>query len=650
MKSISLQYVPFTSIHPTDPFWAPRLETNRAVTVPHCLDKCRDVGVVANFARAGGMLEGGYFGAPNWDEFLYKAIEAMSYVLMQRYDANLDRQMDDAIAIIASAQEPDGYLYTLRTLQVRSEGAVSDSIRSDAIRWRFLDFYMCGHLIEAAIAHRRATGKHTLWDIALRFVTLIQRTFGPDKRLAVPQHEEIELALMRLYEETGDEGHLEMARFFVDQRGRHEGRELFSANCQDHLPVIDQVKAVGQAPRATYLYSGMADVAYHQPNPAYTRALDALWADVVGKKMYITGGIGSLHENEGFGPPYELPNRTAYTEICAAISFTMWNARMFRLCPDAKYMDVMERTLYNNFAAGVSLSGDRYFYACPPESDGEYAFNLGWFTGDTALPYCERSATRKEWFPCACCPPNLARYMFQVIEFTYALDNKGIYVNLFVDGRAHLSLAGHNVTLTQETRYPWEGAVRITLGLDEPQQFALRVRIPGWARNQPVPSDLYRYLDAEGQEPCLRVNGQPVPIELSGGYAVLNAIWQSGDVIDLNLPLPIRRVVSHPNVAENRDKVALERGPIVYCAEGVDHSGCVLDLALPDDATLRTEHRPDFVGGVTVIEGIAHTHSSSDGGGRPFMAIPYGVWSNRGAGEMVVWLYRDMSSQGGAAP
>lgn len=500
-------YVHFAAIHLTDPFWAPRLATNRTVTVHHCLEKCLEVGVVANFERAGGTREGGYVGAPNWDEFLYKAIEAASYELMRAYDADLDCRLHALIATIAAAQEPDGYLFTQSTQQVRDEGA-----DPEAVRWRFLDFYMCGHLIEAAIAHRRATGKETLWDVMQRFVALIESTFGPGKRIMVPQHEEIELALMRLYEETGDDAHLEMARFFIDQRGHPEGRELMGINCQDHLPVLEQTEAVGQAPRATYLYSGMADVAYHTSVPAYVRALDALWDDVVGHKMYLNGGIGSLHENEGFGPPHELPNLTAYTEVCAAISFTMWNARMFRLRPDARYMDVMERTLYNNFAAGVSLSGDRYFYACPPESDGEYAFNLGWFTGDTTLPYCERSATRKEWFPCACCPPNL--------------------------------------------------------------------------------------------------------------------------------PMPIRRVISHPNVAANVGRVALERGPIVYCVEGADHGGSALDLALPDDALLCTIDRGDWLGGVTVIEGRARTHGREAEEDRPLVAIPYAVWSNRGAGEMTIWLRR----------
>jgi hypothetical protein len=376
-----------------------------------------------------------------------------------------------------------------------------------------------------------------------------------------------------------------------------------------------------------------------------------VWDDVVGRKLYITGGIGSKHENEGFGDPYDLPNLTAYTEICAAISFGMWAIRMFRLTGEAQYIDVLERTLYNNVLAGVSLSGDRFFYACPPESDGTFAFNVGWLPQDDAGPYADASATRKPWFACACCPPNLSRWLEQVPSFAYATGPDGLYVNLYIAGEAELDIGGGPVRLRQNTRYPWDGRIRIEVeplsGGEDGARFPIHLRIPGWARGHPVPSDLYRYDTQIDAHPTMTVNGKPQELGLApnddSGYVRLARRWRPGDVIELRLIMPVRRVRAQPKVAADRGKVALERGPIVYCAEGIDHAGRVLDLKLPSAAALRAEHKPNLLGGVTVLTGTAYRPSPGPAPTThaiPFRAIPYAFWSHRGPGEMTVWLNR----------
>jgi DUF1680 family protein len=364
--------------------------------------------------------------------------------------------------------------------------------------------------------------------------------------------------------------------------------------------------------------------------------------------VYITGGIGSEHANEGFGAPYDLPNRTAYSEICAAISFSMWAMRMFRIHHDGQYLDVAERTLYNNLLAGVSLSGDRYFYACPLESDGKYEFNLGWCPAHAEGPYNKASATRKEWFPCACCPPNLARYLPQIPGFVYATRGNDLYVNLFVASRSTVDLDGATVTIHQQTDYPWDGRVRMAFELETPHRFTVHVRIPGWARNEPVPSDLYRFQDTCKDAPRLAVNGRPVPLRLEQGLAPITRTWRSGDAIDLMLPMPVRRAVGHPLVKANVGKVALQRGPLVYCAEGDDHEGRALNLLVLDDAALTWAYRGDLLGGVGVVEGKVFALEKKRGGlvrqERALKAVPYCVWSNRGAGEMAVWLWNDLDN------
>jgi len=631
-------YVPATKVRVTDAFWKPLLDRNRAVTIPHNLRMCREAGVVANFERVAGLRDGDYHGLPNWDEFLYKAIEAACYSLQQRPDPALEKELDDLVAVLAKAQDADGYLRTV--IQMSERGRGPKNLKRWANLGDNLELYCAGHLFEAGVAHFQATGKRSLLDVALRNAELIDRLFGPGKRVDVGGHQEIEPALVRLYEATGDERWWKLAKFFVDMRGTEAGgRRKRGEFSQDHAPLFEQTEAVGQAPRATYFYSGAADVGRLTGDARYHTALRRLWENVATRKLYLNGGIGSQHDNEGFGPAYDLPSRTAYTEVCAAVSFPMWATRMFRVEPDARYFDVIERTLYNNLAAGVSLSGDRYFYACPLASDGQFKFNLGWLPADGQhLPHAEPSATRKEWFPCACCPPTLARYLPQIPGLAYATRGNELFVNLFIAGEAEIEIGGARWMLKQEGNYPWDGRVKLVLNSEtqSPKLDTIFVRIPGWARNEPVPGDLYRFVHAAADAPTLTVNDQPVELRnvLTNGFARLTRVWRSGDMIELDLPMPVRRVIAHPNVADCVGKVALQRGPIVYCFEGADHDGRVLDLALPEHAVFAASRREDLLGGTTVLEGELIR------AGEPIRAtaIPYHLWSNRGAGEMTVWL------------
>jgi uncharacterized protein len=631
-RDYEIAFVPADRVEVNDAFWNPWLERNRGASLPHLFRMCEEAGLFDNFAVAAGLKRGAFSGLKMGDEVVYKTVETASLMLARRRDALLEKRLDEIIALIAAAQEADGYLYTQRTIDLK-RGQNPQA----APRWsnmRDNELYYGGHLYEAAVAHFEATGKRTLLDVAIKHANLVDSIFGADKRRDVCGHPNVEQALVKLWRATNDGRYLKLARFFVDERGRANGRQLLGAFAQDHKPLVEQDEVVGQAPRATYLYSAATDLAALTGDGAYARALERLWRDAVTKKMYVTGGVGSRHDNEGFGEPYELPNLTAYTEACAAVSFSMWNARMFQLFGDAKYVDVMERTLYNNFLSGVSLNGEEFCYACPTESDAKFEFNLGWVPKGYAGPYTDAAATRKGWFACACCPPNVTRWMEQIPGFVYATDGRGVYVNLFVGGEARVLFDGRAVTLKQETGYPWDGRTRITLKLGGPARFDLHVRVPGWARGEAVPGDLYRFADESGQAPRLKVNGQAEAIRLEKGFARVTREWRAGDTIELELPMNVRRVVSRPEVAENRGKVALERGPVVYCAEGVDNGGSVLDLTLPRRAALKAEHQPRLLGGVTALAGTAER------GGRAveFKAIPYFAWANRGVTEMAVWL------------
>jgi len=613
-KSGKLTAVPFTDVTVADEFWAPRMETNRKVTVAYDFEKCEQTGRVDNFAKAGGLMEGEFEGIYFNDSDLYKVIEGAAYSLKIHPDPELEKYVDGVIEKIAAAQWDDGYLYTFYSLPQHQPEKRWTDVRN------MHELYCAGHFFEAAVAYYQTTGKRKILDVAIRLADYIDSVFGPGKKHDVPGHEEIEIGLVKLYGVTGEKRYLELAKFFLDERGRANGRELYGDYCQDHKPVVEQDAAVGHAVRAGYLYSGMADVAALTSDIDYIKALDRIWQDVVSKKLYITGGLGARGGGESFGEDYELPNATAYCETCAAIANAMWNHRMSLLHGDAKYIDVLERVIYNGFLSGISLSGNKFFYPNPLASEGKYQ--------------------RSPWFGCACCPTNIVRFMPSLPGYAYAQQADNVYVNLFIAGSAEIKIGQNTVHMQQQTRYPWDGNVRITVEPEYLGHLTVYVRIPGWARNRPVPSDLYSYPDICWEEVTLKVNGNPVALNIVKGYARIRRAWKKGDAIELNLPMPIRRVVAHPKVKDDIGRTAIERGPVVYCFEGADNPKGVANLILPLEAKLQSEYQGDLLGGVVTITGRGQIRHDGKKVVEDIdvVAIPYYAWAHRGKNEMAVWI------------
>jgi DUF1680 family protein len=620
-----VQPVPFTDVTFSDAFWASRIETNRTVTIPFAFKQSEQTGRLKNFDIAAGVQQGAFCTRyPFDDSDVYKVIEGASYALAQHPDAELETYVDGVISKIAAAQEKDGYIYTARTID-----PAHAPVMSGKERWtneqESHELYDAGHLYEAAVAYVQATGKTSLLDVALKNAALVMREFGPSARKLVPGHQEIEIGLVKLYRTTGDKRYLDQAKFFLDERGNAAGHKLYGEYAQDHLPVVQQTEAVGHAVRAAYMYAGMADVAALTGDRAYVSAIDGLWENVVSKKLYLTGGIGAAGSWEGFGPAYELANASAYSETCASIANALWNYRMFLLHGDAKYIDVFERVIYNALLSGVALSGDRFFYPNPLASFGQHE--------------------RSPWFACACCPSNVPRFIPSIPGYSYAVDaGGGVYVNLFVQGTAKVKTPRGTAAIEQTTGYPWTGDVAIRVIPDRASAFTLRVRIPGWARGEPLPSDLYRYADRSDERPTLKVNGKAVPVMIEKGYAAIARTWQPNDRVELTLPMPIRRVVAHEAVKADAGRVAIERGPIVYAAEWPDNGGHVNDLVLDDATRLTAEARPDLLKGITVISGTAARYRYEQGkllsAPGKVVLIPYYAWAHRGKGEMAVWLAR----------
>src|SRR6478736_1721634 len=506
--------VPFTAVHISDTFWAPRIEINRTVTIPFAFGKNEETGRVGNFERAAEVLQGhppadrkppGY---PFDDTDIYKVLEGASYSLSVQPNPQLSAYLDRMIATIASAQEPDGYLYTARTIDPAHPHKWSGQERWVNEKVDSHELYDLGHLYEAAVAHYQATGERSLLDVALRTANLLTTTFGPGKQSIWPGHEITEMGLAKLYRVTGDERYLALARFMLDQRGPDGTPGAGRTYNQSQIRVVDQTEAVGHAVRAMYLYSGMADVAALTGDQSYLHAIDRIWQNVVGRKIYITGGIGARGEGEAFGDDYELPNATAYNETCAAVGNDFWNHRLFLLHGESRYIDVLERTLYNGLLAGVSLDGKSFFYPNPLESAGQYK--------------------RSPWFGVACCPGNITRFLASLAGYVYAQRADSIYVNLFIAGSADIAMAsGNKVQLVQATRYPWDGDVRITVRPQTPGPFTLRIRVPGWAGNDAVPSDLYHFMTPVTTPVTLSVNGQNVPLTMEQGYAVVTRPWKA---------------------------------------------------------------------------------------------------------------------------
>ena len=638
-----LQEVNHAQVELRGGFWGPRLKAQHEVTIPHALDCLEKDGHVTNFDKAAGVFAGFLRGHHAFDSDLHKALEGAMYSLQHNPDAKLRQRVEGILDRILAAQQKDGFLISYWIVEGLDK-------RWDDLRLQH-QMYNAGHFFEMAVEHARMSGQPRVLDAAKRFADHIDSVFGPGKRYDVDGHQEVELALVRLYRATGERRYLELARFFLDERGYAHGTErkpfdpktaveppkpqgpqtpeqrranfqarlrVRNGRMQDHKPVVEQLEAVGHAVRAGYMYSAMADVVRFMDAPGYERALDNLWNDVVSRKMYVTGVVGTgQYDDEGFGDAYLLPNGSAYCESCAAIAHVLWQHRMNLLKGQAKYADVMELALYNGVLSGIAIAGDKFFYQNPLASDG---------------------SGRSTWIGLSCCPTNLARIIPQLGGLVYVRGKGQVYVNLYAAGEASIKMDnGVALKLSQQTDYPWDGRVRLAVTPDQASEFALYLRVPGWALGRPVPSDLYRFPNSKVSPVGLKVNGQATGASpQEDGYIRLHRRWQAGDVVELELPMPVQRVYAHEKAKDDQGKVALMRGPIVYCLEAVDHPGTDLSrLVLPPAAMLQTEHRPTLLGGVTIVQGKALAD-----GNRPITltAVPYYAWANRERGPMVVWM------------
>ena len=616
-----IRQVNLTEVELTDAFWLPRIQTVQKKTIRYAFDKCDTEGRFENFQTAARVINGGTGKVrgfmPFDDTDVYKTIEGAAWSLLSAPDAALEAYVDSIVAIVALGQEPDGYLATWRTIDPMNPPA---SWVEPGERWTGLEMshelYNSGHLFEAAAAHYRATGKRNFLDIAIRNADLLVKVFGDTAKYEVPGHEIVETGLVKLYRITGKEDYLKLARRFLDLRGDAAHRRIRGPYSQDHLQVTRQDEVVGHAVRAVYLYAGMTDMAAISGDAAYRRAVHKLWDNMTGQKLYLTGGLGARHAGEAFGDNYELPNLTAYSETCAAIGSVYWSERMFRLTGESKYYDLIERTLYNALLAGVSLEGTEFFYPNPLEADGLYAFNQG-------------KKTRQPWFDCSCCPTNLIRFIPYMPNLIYASQGDTAYVNLFISSNAHVALGGgRTVRIAQQSAYPWEG--KIDIHVDAPaetsRKLTLRIRIPGWAQNEVAPGALYAYCNEAPEEACtLLLNGKKVEGALRNGYAELSGEWTGNDRIELNLPMSPRLVKADDRIAADRGLLALEYGPLVYCAEETDNSRFDA-IRLDPQTPCRVERAPGLLNGVSVVQSPSATF------------IPYYAWSNRGEGKMKVWF------------
>lgn len=622
-----IQPVDFTHVHLTDHFWAPKIQINADVTIPYTLEQCRRTGRIDNFLKAAGKMPADKYTEYTFDDTdIYKVIEGASYGLQVQKNPKLEAYIDTLIQIIADAQEPDGYLYTFRTMKPAKVHEWVGSKRWEKEEDLSHELYNSGHLFEAAVAHYQATGKKNLLNIATKNADLLVKDFGYGKEEKAPGHQVVEIGLAKLYRVTGEKKYLDLAKFFLDIRGP-KGSEYSQANKK----VVDQSTAVGHAVRATYMYTGMADIAALTGNEAYLKAIDAIWHDVVERKLYITGGIGATGAGEAFGAPFQLPNMSAYAETCAAIANVYWNNRMFLLHGDAKYIDVLERILYNGLLSGVSLSGDRFFYPNPLASMGQH----------------QRSA----WFGCACCISNMTRFLPSMPGYMYAQDKNNLYVNLFAGGKANITLPAGIINLEQQTEYPWEGKVKIVVSPEKTTAFALQVRVPGWSKKELVPGDLYFAADKREKPLAITLNGKSVKYEMVKGYAVIDRSWKKGDVIAFELPMEIQKVYAKETVKDDKNRFALQRGPLIYCLEGPDNKdSAVQNIVVDKTAAIQAVNKPGLLNGVTVLEMKGSSTKRQVNSEelikseQTVTAIPYYSWANRGPGEMVVWIPYEASA------
>lgn len=617
--------VPFTSVKVTDAFWGQRLKASREVTVPLAFSKCEETGRYDNFVMAANPGEQNKVKGYSFDDTdVYKTIEGASYLLQTYPDKELEAYIDSVLVLVAAAQEPDGYLYTARTMNPDNPHDWAGNKRWEKVEELSHEFYNLGHMVEGAIAHYQATSKRSFLDIAIRYADCVCREIGdePGQVVAVPGHQIAEMALAKLYLVTGDEKYLKQARFFLDKRGYTSRKDIYS---QAHKPVVEQDEAVGHAVRATYMYSGMADVAALTGDKSYIDAIDRIWENIVTKKYYVTGGIGATSHGEAFGADYELPNMTAYCETCAAIGNVYMNYRLFLLHGESKYYDVLERTLYNGLISGVSLDGGTFFYPNPLESTGQQE--------------------RQPWFGCACCPSNICRFIPSLPGYIYAVKDNSLFVNLFMSNTATIKIQGKDIILSQHTNYPWDGDIKITVDKTSGKNVTLRIRIPGWVQNRPVPGDLYSYADDIKPAYRIKLNGSEIPGTLSDGYFCIDRKWEKGDCVDVHFDMEVRIVTANKKVVADRDRVAVEKGPLVYCAEWPDNNFELHSLLVNRTPEFRAVPAPEKLYGINLLKTYAQV-LNYDNDGRlvtkdvTLTLIPYYAWAHRGPGSMMVWIPR----------
>jgi DUF1680 family protein len=636
-KDYPIQSIAFTNVKLNDHFWMPRIKTNHTVTIPASFERCESTGRVKNFEMA--AARSGKFCTiyPFDDTDIYKTIEGASFSLSLFPDKKLESYMDTLIMKIGNAQEPDGYLYTARTINPSAPHSWAGKERWERERELSHELYNSGHLYEAAAAHYQATGKKSLLNIALRNADLVCAVFGPDKKHVAPGHEVVEMGLVKLYRITGKKEYLTTAKFFIEERGHFKYDSTSKdpwkngSYWQDHKPVIYQDEAIGHAVRAGYLYAAMADVAALTGDQQFIQAIDRIWNNVVEKKIYVHGGVGAVGDGERFGDNYELPNATSYNETCAAIANVYWNHRMFLLHGESKYMDILEKSLYNGLISGVGMDGKSFFYTNAMEIKNTFHHK-------------DMEAQRSGWFPCSCCPTNVTRLVPSIPGYMYAQSGGDLYVNLFINSTANVRINNKEVTIEQQNNYPWDGKLIFKIIPATSTAFALRLRVPGWASEHAMPSDLYAFANRSDKKVELKINGKPAEYTMDKGYAVANRTWKKGDVVEMILPMEVRKVVANQNLKDDIGKMALQRGPLMYCAEWPDNNGKVSNLILPQAATFSTEVKPDLLDGVTVLKSEAsavmvdsntNTVSTTK---QAFTAIPYYAWAHRGKGEMMIWF------------
>lgn len=615
--------VPFTSVKITDSFWGERLRVSRDTTIPLAFRKCEESGRYENFVKAANPSENYKVGGfPFDDTDVYKTIEGASYLLQTYPDKKLESYIDSVLVLVAAAQEPDGYLNTSYTMNPAHPHPWMSPTKWEKVENLSHEFYNLGHLAEAAVVHCQATGKRNFLDIAIRYADCVCRAIGSGEGQLdkVPGHQIAEMGLAKLYLATGNKKYLDQAKYFLDRRGHTSRRDKYS---QAHLPVVEQDEAVGHAVRAVYMYSGMADVAALTGDSAYIKAIDRIWDNIVSKKLYITGGIGARHDGESFGDNYELPNADAYCETCAAIGNVYLNHRLFLLHGDSKYYDALERTLYNGLISGVSLEGNAFFYPNPLASNGAYS--------------------RKAWFDCSCCPSNICRFIPSLPGYIYAVKDKDIYVNLYMANNADINVGDKTVKISQTGDYVWDGKSEIEISDNKAGVFTLKLRIPGWATDRPVPSDLYTYADNKHGNVIVSVNGESIPVRnLTKGYLPITRKWKKGDRVEIKFDNSARIIHSSDKIKTNIGKIAIERGPIVYCAEWPDNDFNITSMILYLNPAL-SEKRESKLHGIVQLNMDAQTVDRNDAGELVvkkvnLSLIPYYAWAHRGEGCMKVWL------------